>query len=338
MDPTEPIAPTEPTDHRRDMLAEQLEALEKATPEPETPAAPAPAAPTTDDGKPVRAADGKFAKAVAAAVVQPAAPEEPVWKRAPASWKKDHHDVWQSADPRLQEYAWQREEQMKAGVAPLIEKARFADAMNEVVKPYMNTIQGLGLDAPQAVKALMEADHALRTGSPEQKNQFFARLAQQYGVNLGNVAPPQSVDPTIFALQNELNNIRGEVTGWKSQQQKAEDQKYADEITKFSSKAEHFEEARPVMVQLLQSGMAATLEEAYDKAIRLNDELFNSVQSGRQAELDAEKRKAADRVAKNARAAAVSVRSAAPSGPPSQKAPDRRALLAEQFDQVAERL
>ena len=69
----------------------------------------------------------------------------------------------------LQEYAWQREEQMKAGVQPLLEKAKFADQIQEVVQPYMQTIQGLGIDAPQAVKALMEADHALRYSDPHQK-------------------------------------------------------------------------------------------------------------------------------------------------------------------------
>ena len=44
------------------------------------------------------------------------APEPAVWERPPASWKKDYHEVWQTADPRLKEYAWQREEEMKKGV------------------------------------------------------------------------------------------------------------------------------------------------------------------------------------------------------------------------------
>jgi hypothetical protein len=77
-----------------------------------------------------------------------AEPEEPpVWKRPPASWKKDFHEVWQKADPKMQEYAWQREEQMRAGVEPLLSKAQFADAMQEAIQPYMNTIQGLGIAA-----------------------------------------------------------------------------------------------------------------------------------------------------------------------------------------------
>jgi len=64
--------------------------------------------------------------------------------------------------------------------------------------------------------------------------------------------------------------VRGEVMGWKQQQEMQQNQQLLGEINQFSMKADHFEEARPTMIQLLQSGMAETLEEAYEKAIRLN--------------------------------------------------------------------
>ena len=231
---------------------------------------------------------------------------------------------------------------MKAGVEPLISKAQFADQMQEVLNPYMNTIQGLGIDAPKAVKALMEADHALRYSNPQEKRQYFARLAQSYGVNLNDVGydlPQQvNVDPTIYALQNELNNVRGEVQGWKQQQEQQQNQALLGEINNFSQKAEHFEEARPAMIQLLQSGMATDLDDAYEKAIRLNPELFDAVQSGRQAEADATKRAAANTAAKRAKAAAVSVKGSTPGTVTNTKAQDRRSLLAEQFDNMSDRL
>jgi len=199
------IVPVENADARREMLSAQFDEAEAAAPEPER-AQPA--------EKP-RDEVGKFAKA---APTEEKTEEDPVWRRPPASWKKDYHETWNLADDKLKQYAWQRESEMKAGVEPLISKAQFADQMQEVLNPYMNTIQGLGIDAPKAVKALMEADHALRYSTPQEKRQYFARLAQSYGVNLnemGNDLPQQAVDPTIYALQNELNNVRGEVMGWK---------------------------------------------------------------------------------------------------------------------------
>lgn len=269
--------------------------------------------------------------------------EEPVWSKPPASWKKEYHEVWQSADPRLREYAWQREEQMKRGVEPLLSKAQFADAMNQALEPYLPTIQGLGLKPEQAVAALAQADYTLRNSPPEQKMAYLTQLAASYGINLnqvmqgGQTARP-SIDPLVYQLQNELNNVRGEVMGWKQQQEMAENQTLLNEINSFSMQAEHFEEARPTMIQLLQSGVAETLEDAYEKAIRLDSDLFDKVQSARQAETVQRQAQVKDRAAKAARAAAVSVRSSTPGTHTAPKAQDRRSLLAEQFDAMNERL
>ena len=316
------IVPNEDT--RREKLLEQFEQAETVEAPQEVP----------------RDEQGKFVAKTEQTVVEQEPVEEPVWKRPPASWKKDYHEVWQSADDRMKEYAWQREEQMKAGVQPLMEKARIADQFQEVLNPYMETIRGLGIDAPKAVQALMEADHALRYSDPQQKQQLFLRLAQQYGVNFGDGSQlqQQSVDPNISALQQELNRVRGEVLSWKEQQEQAQNQSLLGEINNFAMKAEYFEEARPTMISLLQSGVASTLEEAYEKALRLDDNLYQQVQQSQQAQAEAQQKVAANQAAKKARAAAVSVRSAAPGATTATKAQDRRSLLAEQFDSMADRL
>lgn len=274
----------------------------------------------------------------AATTVEPTepAPEPAVWERPPASWKKDYHEVWQTADPRLKEYAWQREEEMKAGVQPLLTKAQFADQMQQAIEPYMQNIRGLGIEAPQAVKALMEADNILRHGSAQQKQQYFATLAQQYGINMGDVQI-QPTDPNFYAIQNELAQVRGEVLNWKQQQENAQNQALLSEITQFQQKAEYFEEARPTMIQLLNSGVAKDLDDAYQKAIRLDNDLFTKHQQASQGAADAAKREASNRAAKAARAAAVSVKSSTPGAATSTKAQDRRSLLAEQFDNLNER-
>lgn len=315
---------------RKELLAQQFDALESA-PEPAPEAAPEPAEPVRDQG-------GRFAKPVEAEAVEKPA-EDPVWMKPPASWKKDYHEVWMTADPKMREYAWQREEQMKKGVEPLLSKAQFADAMNAALEPYLPTIQGLGLTPDKAVAALAQADYTLRTASPEQKIQYLQQLAQQYGVDLsGAPTQPTTVNPLVYQLQNELNAVRGEVMGWKQQQEMMENQKLLSEINEFSAKAEHFEDARPEMIKLLQSGVAQTLEEAYEKAIRLNDELFERMQSAKQAEIAAKQAAQKDRAAKTARAAAVSVRGSTPGTNTASKAQSRRALLEEAFDEMQSRL
>jgi hypothetical protein len=262
--------------------------------------------------------------------------EPPVWERPPASWKKDYHEAWTTADPKLKEYAWKREEEMRAGVEPLLSKAQFADQIQQAIEPYMNNIRGLGIEAPQAVKALMEADNVLRHGSPQQKQAYFAQLAQQYGINMGDVQV-QPTDPNFYAIQNELAQVRGEVLNWKQQQENAQNEALLQEINQFQAKAEYFEEARPTMIQLLNSGVAKDLDDAYQKAIRLDSDLFTKHQQASQGAADAAKREASNKAAKAARAAAVSVKSSTPGAATSTKAQDRRSLLMEQFDNMNER-
>lgn len=273
---------------------------------------------------------GKFVKQETA--------EEPVWKRPPASWKKDYHEAWATADPRIQEYAWQREEQMRKGVQPLLSKAQYADDMQKVMAPYENTIRGLGMEPTQAVKALMEADHTLRTTNGEQRAAYFRQLAQQYGVSLdGNSNFPQ-VDQNYSSLQNELIDLRGKLTSWEQQTEAQQNQVLLNEIDQFSQGAEHFESVRPTMIQLLQGGVAETLQEAYDKAVRIDDNLYESMVQSQQAEKASKRSADLNRAAKAARSAAVSVRSSTPGTNTAPKAQDRRSLLAEQFDGISDRL
>jgi hypothetical protein len=212
--------------------------------------------------------------------------------------------------------------------------------MNKAMEPYLPTIQGLGIDAPTAIQALMQADYTLRNSAPNEKRAYLAQLASQYGINLGDVEYDQQVnpiDPAIYELRNELNNVRGEVVGWKRQQEEVQNQTLLSEIEQFATQADYFEDARPTMIQLLNAGMATDLQDAYEKAIRFDPNLSEQVQQSRQAEADVARRKANNTAAKLAKAAAVSVRSSTPGFQPTTKAQDRRSMLLEQFDSVSER-
>lgn len=314
------------SDARKELLMQQFDEVEQQ------------AAESVETSEPVkhervRDEQGKFAKEEVAS--EPA--EEPVWKRPPSSWKKDYHEIWKTADPKLQEYAYQREEQMRAGVEPLIAKAQFADSMHEVIQPYMNTIRGLGIEPTQAVKALMEADHTLRNSDPQTRMNYFMQLAQSYGINLGN-QPMAPIDNTVYSLQNELNKIRGEIGSWKEMQEQQQNQQLLSEINAFAQKVEHFEEARPMMIEVLHRGLAQTLEDAYDAAIRLTPGLFETVQQQHNAKLQQQRSMEANRAAKAARAAAVSVRGSTPGVATASKAQDRRSLLEEQFGELGSRV
>lgn len=326
-----------PTD-RRELLAQQFDEVANAPAPVTDPATPAPAPAGRD-------ASGRFASSTPAPVTE-AAPvpveEVPAWQKPPNSWKKDYHPLWESADPKLREYAYQREQEMREGVLPLQEKARFADSMQAVVEPYLPTIRGLGVDAPTAVKALLEADRMLRSSQPQEKLAYIQKLAQNYGIDLSGAASqpegsPQA-DPRYSALAIQMNEIRGQLQADKDAAKAAEDRALQADISKFSAEHEHFDVLKPTMAQLLNSGVATTLADAYAKAMRLDDQLFESSQRSLQDAAAAERRAAADKAAKAARAAAVSVRSSTPGATTATKATDRRSILEEQFSGLSERL
>lgn len=313
---TDTSAPAqEPAPDRKAQLLEAFNAVETAPP------APVEAAPVTSEAEPTPE------------------PEEPVWSRAPASWKKEHHETWSTMTPQAREYAWQREEEMKAGVEPLKTKAQMADAFSKAVEPYMPTIQGLGMDPIKAVQGLMDADYRLRTLPADEKKKLIAELAASYGVNLSEVEPSQAAisDPKVYALEKKVTDMEGREAARKQAEQDAADQVILAQINEFAPRAELFDDALPTMIKLLQGEVADGIEDAYAKAIRLDPALYEKAEQSLQAAADAKKRADADKAAKAAKASAVSVRSSTPGAPPPPKAQDRRSMLEEQFSGLAER-
>lgn len=303
----------------------------------------------TKDNKPVKASEPELPlvssspPAATAPVVEP-----PLWERPPASWKKDYQEPWKNVDPKVREYVWQREQEMSAGIISGKEKLRQYDEITKVAEPYMNTIRGLKdqqgnpLDLPRAIQGLMYADNVLRTAPRDQAKQYLIQLAQSYGIQLGvpgtEDTQAQPIDPNYHALYNELNNIRGEVKGWKQQQEEAAAAAKMAEINRFKLKAEYFDEALPTMQALANAGISDDIEVLYNKAIRLDENLFEKVQQRTQAQTVATQSAAADKAAKAAKAAAVSVKTSTPGASTTTKAQDRRAVLEEAFSSIDARL
>lgn len=336
---------------RKALLLEQfneVETADSAAPAAPVTTTPAPALDALQSGR-ARDDQGRFAQkdkdaapplvAQQTAPTPAPAPQEP-WMKAPNSWKKDHWEGWAKIDPAYQRYIHEREQQMKSSYEAAAPRAELADKLSDAAKPYMQTIQGLGMDLPTAVSGLMKVDHDLRTLPYEQKLQVLQTVARGYGIDLSGQAQTATplYDPGVQNMQNELLAIKGQFANFTKQQEQAQERAALDEIQGFKQTAEHFDEVQPLMVKLLQSGVAEGIKDAYEKAISLTPELFEKIQSAKQAAADADKRKVADEAAKRAKAAAVSVKSTTPGAQKPNNAQDRRSMLREQFDGLSERL
>lgn len=198
-------------------------------------------------------------------------------KPRPSSWKKDYEEHWGKLDPTLQDYIQQREADYAKGVSTYKNQWDMAAPIVEAIRPFEQTLKQNNMDPARWISQLGNAHSQLVYGSPEQKLQMFAQLANDYGVNLGQLTGQTGYDPQFSQLAQELNQIKNQWTSFQSQQEMQEQAQLQNEIASFKDDKPYFDEVRETMAGLLQSGMANDLQSAYDKAIRLNDDVFQRV-------------------------------------------------------------
>lgn len=242
---------------------------------------------------------------------EPVAPvvQEPPKHNPFSAWKKEAQEKLSLLEPDVQQMIVEREGQFHRGIEQYKEEANFARTIKKAVAPHAEYMQQLGVTPDFALSHLVGVERQLRTGSAEQKAAMFQQMALDYGVDLGQIAQ-MPFDPNMFRLQQQVNILQAQLQTPQASQQTAEDGEIESTIDEFSRTHEHFEELRGDMALLLQEGKAANLDDAYVKAIRLNDGLFEKYQAKQLEESRRNEAMKANQAAKAAKAAAVSVKGA----------------------------
>lgn len=264
----------------RDQLESAIETVSE-TPEVEV---------TETKSERVRDESGKFTKAetkveekveetpiaeVQEEVVAEAKPAKP----RPSSWKKDYEESWGKLDPTLQDYITQREADFAKGVSTYKNQWEQAQPILNTMEKFAPILQQNGVDPAQWINSLGTAHQTLVYGTPDQKLQMFAQLANDYGVDLNGLTGGQGISPQFSMIANELSQIKNQWQQFQSQQEQQEQAQLKSEIDVFSKDKPYFEDVRETMAGLLQNNMASDLQTAYDKAIRLHDDIWQKIQS-----------------------------------------------------------
>lgn len=288
----------------------------------EEPQAPAKESPDTPDIKldergRAHGADGKFvpkttdsadakpsavepAKAEATpplnAVVEPPKPE-PIQPHA--RWDEPTKALFATWSPDVQKAFLDRHNAFEGDYTrktqELSEQRKSVEPLLAETQKWSPYLQQLGMSPDRAFGALLQAEYTLRTGNTQQKQAMLSQLARDYGISFNAEEVGQPLDPAISQLHQTVAGLQNQLLTFRQQQEQTERQKIDAELTSFSqskdaqgqAKYPHYERVRQTMGHLMASGQAETLESAYTKAIRLDDELFNQT-------VEAEKKKAAD--------------------------------------------
>lgn len=294
-----------------------------------------------------RDAAGRFARAEEAAQPKldgaPPAPEtaQPQRPARPSSWKKDFQAKWDALvdnDPDMANYLLEREQQYAKGVSTYKSEADRAREFHQLLEPHAPRFQQYGVEPTQYLGRLLEIDHVLAAGSPQQKLALLQSIASAVGVaeylgqpqgdgQRGGYVPPELMN-TLTALQNKVET-------WEQRQAREENARINREIDEFAENAPYLDDVKDDMAQLLEAGLAVDLKEAYEKAVRLRDDIFERYQAEQRQTQEAARQQAARQAAQRARSAAVSPRSSTPTGSAtavSQQGDDIRSALSAAFD------
>jgi hypothetical protein len=233
------------------------------------------------------------AKPVAAKAPEPKPVEKPAdYIPPPAHWT-DAKSVtdWQRLPKPVQQAIVKRESE-------ITEMERGFSGIAQVLAPRAQRLAAAYGSPEQALNTLFQlSDYADKdpagfvTFFMQQRGLDPRRLFQQPEGQQPQAASPSigQPDPMVHQLQQRLHAL-------ESQQSRAAEQAYYDQVEAFARDPNrpYFNAVRNEMAGLLNSKAAATLEEAYDKAVWANPMLRQELQNKEMERLDAERKAKAD--------------------------------------------
>lgn len=284
---------------------------------------PADPKPTLGDGETVNEevaapASEPTADAATTPPADPAAATDPL-ATPPRTWRPEAAADWAKLTPTARAEILKREEDMFKGLEGYKADAAFAKDVKGALAQYLPLLQQHNINPVAQIRGLMDAHYTLAFGAPEQKADLFAKLAQDYGINLAELAvhQPPYRDPEVERLTKEVQGLKSTLTAEQERQAAEHRSKVQREVDAFAAdpKNVHFAAVANDIAQMLQSGVASTLQEAYDKAVWANPVTRQAEIARQQAEATKKAQAEAAAKAEAARkATAANVRTSAKSG------------------------
>lgn len=183
----------------------------------------------------------------------------------------------------------------------IAETRKAVEPLIQEVGKWSPYLRQLGVTPDQAFTQMLTTEYTLRTGTPEQKVQSLAYLAQLYGVPLPNQTAGDGTqpDPAFTQLHQQVSQLQQQLRQMNEQSVLSERQRAQAEFdalgqTKDESgqpKFPHFQRVSQTMIQLVSTGQAETWEAAYAKSVRLDDELYRQTMEAERQSVAAETEK-----------------------------------------------
>ncbi len=193
--------------------------------------------------------------------------------KPPQALTGDRKAAWKELPSEWQEEIVRLESAQQKGVQKLAADANYGQTFKQMVQPYQAIINASGTNEQEVVSRLLNANYVLKTGSPAEKSQMLANIAQEYGVPLQDIQQPVNIDPNMQYLMNQNRQLQQKFDTQQANAQQYQQQQVESEIEAFAKdpKNVHFEQVKGRMADVMESPTlnVTTLPEAYDIACKL---------------------------------------------------------------------
>lgn len=266
------------------------------------------------------------------------APVETQPIQPPAKWSESEKAEFAKLPKPIQEWLVKRDGETEA---TFTRKTQELAETRKAIEPLLGEVQTLnplfqriGMTPHQFLRESAIVADRLTSGSPEQQGQAIAYLTQLHrippeavlaamGIPISPAGDGAAINPVETQLRHKLSDVERQLQQmnerWDtSERQRAEAEFKAVGQTKDDNgqlKYPHFERVSQTMIRLVADGQAETWEQAYAKAVRLDDDLYKQTLEAERQRVAAEAERARqDAVEKAKKAQPVKSSSVVPQG------------------------
>lgn len=230
----------------------------------------------------------------ASAVPDPSSNSEAVDELgAPKSWTKEAIAEWATLPPTIKAEVLKREDDFFKGIEQYKEGAAVGKAYQSVVEPYTAALAAENINPVDLFKAFAANHYTLSRGTPEQKLALVGNLIKGYGIDIDQLTaqfePAPWVDPEIKALREQVARLEQNTQSLSQRDLDAKKQEIQATVEAFANDPAniHWDKVSHLIPNLIQSGLAKDLPDAYKQAVMLNDETREAEIARRQADAKA---------------------------------------------------
>ncbi len=240
----------------------------------------------------------------------------PAASAAPSSWPDAAKAEWNAIPPVVRQQVHKREMEVDRAMRSSAERVKRFEAIEKVIEPHRDFFTMHYGSVEKGINDLM----ALNDIAVKDPRKFVALFCSMRGINPAEIQQGQQAqaygqqpqghayaDPNVAALLNRVQSLESSIKTQNEAEQQRVNQMARQTYEEFAANPEnkYLEDVSQDMADLLEKGLAASYQDAYDKACHIRPDIREKIWSDKQEQAEKARREAAEKQAKDARRAAT---------------------------------